>query len=105
MEQGHGDERDAEKVEGAVDDVEGDAGNGAERRRFVEDVGERAAEDLEGFFGAVHGDCALLTDVEGANVVEAEDVVSMTVGEENGIKAIEANAQGLLAEVGSGVDD
>jgi hypothetical protein len=103
--QGHGDDWHAKKLEGAVDDVEGDAGDGAERRRFIEDVRKCAAEDLEGFFGTVHGDCALLADVEGANVVEAEDVVSMAVGEENGIKAIEANAQSLLAEVGSGVDD
>jgi len=88
-----------------VDDVEGDARNRAERRPFIEDVGERAAEDLEGLCGTVHGDCALLADVKGANVVEPEDVIGVAVGEEDGVEAIETDAQGLLAKVGRGVDD
>ena len=45
-----------------------------------------------------------MADVEGANVVEAEDVVGVAVGEQDGIEAVEADAEGLLAEVRRGVD-
>ncbi len=103
--QRHRDDWHAKKFERAVDDVEGDARNRAERRRFIEDVRKCAAEDLEGLCGTVHGDCALLADVKGANVVEPEDVIGVAVGEEDGVEAIETDAQGLLAKVGRGVDD
>jgi hypothetical protein len=46
-----------------------------------------------------------LPDVERPNIVEPEDVVGVVVGEENGVEAIEADAEGLLAKIGRGVDD
>ena len=42
--------------------------------------------------------------VEAANVVEAEDVVGVAVGEENGVDAPDAVREGLDAQVGTGVD-
>jgi len=41
-----------------------------------------------------------LADVEGANVVEALDVIGVAVGEKNGCEAIEAGGEGLGAKSG-----
>jgi len=46
-----------------------------------------------------------LADVEGTDVVETENVVGVTVGEQNGVEPIEADAEGLLPKIWSGVDD
>ena len=40
-----------------------------------------------------------------ADVVEAEDVVGVAVGEEDGVEFGDAGAEGLVAEVGRGIDD
>ena len=105
VEQGNGDERNTEKFEGAFDFVEKDAGDSAESGLVVKDVGESAADDAECFRGTVDGHGSALADVEGANVVEAEDVIGVAVGEEDGFKTIEAGSEGLGAEVGGGVND
>ena len=94
-----------EKLEGASKDVQGNAGDGAERGLFIENVGKGAAQRSESFFVAVNGERGFLADVERPNVVETQDVVGMAVGEQDGVEAVEPGAQGLLAEVGSGVDD
>ena len=47
----------------------------------------------------------MLAKVVGADIVEAHDVVSVAVGEEHSIEAVEVGAQGLLPKVGSGVND
>ena len=44
-------------------------------------------------------------DRQGPHVVEAVDVVGVGVGEEQGVEARDARAQGLEAEFGPGVDD
>jgi len=105
VEERHGNDGNAEKLEGASDFVEDDAGDGAEGGLGVEDVGKGAANRAEGFLGAVDGQSGALADVEGANVVEALDVIGVAVGEKNGFEAIEARGKSLGAEVGGGVND
>ncbi len=104
MQQGDGNNLRAHQLEWAIDDVEVHARDGALRGSVIEDVREGAAKHAKRFFRAVHRERRFLTDVEGANVVEAEDVVGVGVGEQNGVEAIEANTQCLLAKVGRGVD-
>jgi len=70
-----------------------------------EDVFEDAADDVEGGLAAVDGDVAGLAEVEGADVVETENVVGVAVGEEDGVELGDADAEGLITEVGGGVDD
>jgi len=105
VEERHGNDRNAEKLEGAFDFVEDDAGNGAERGLGVEDVGEGAADYTESFLGTVNGHGGALTDVEGANVVEALNVIGVAVSEKNGFEAVEVRGEGLGAEIGGGVND
>ncbi len=105
VEERHGNDGNAEKLEGALDFVEDDAGEGAEGGLGVKDVGEGAADDAEGFLGAVNGHGGALADVEGANVVEALDVIGVAVGEQNGGEAIQVGGEGLGAEIGGGVND
>lgn len=56
------------------------------------------------------GDCLVGIGVEGgavgigAQIIEASTVVEMVVGDEEGVEALDAVAQGLLAEVWSTVD-
>ncbi len=96
----------AEEFEGfAVEDVGGEAGDGIFFAGVGEDVFEDAADDGEGGFGAVYGDEAALAKVEGADVVEAEDVVGGGVGEEDGVEGADAGSKGLAAEIRRGIDD
>ncbi len=44
-------------------------------------------------------------EAEGAEVVEAEDVVGVAVGVEDGVEVADVFAEGLGVEVGAGVDD
>src|ERR1700730_4541920 len=85
--------------------MEVDAGYGALRRRIIENVREGAANYAKRFFRAVDGQRGFLANVEGANVVKAENVVGVGVGKENRVEAVEVDAQGLLTEVRRGVDD
>ena len=105
VQQRHGNNLHAHQLEWAMDNVEVDARNGALRGRVVKNIGKGAANHAKRFFRAVHGERGFLANVEGANIVEAEDVVGVAVGEEDGVEAIEADAEGLLAKVGRGVDD
>jgi hypothetical protein len=105
VEERHGNDGDAEKLEGAFDFVEDHAGNGAEGGPVVKNIGEGAADRAEGFLGSVDGHSGALADGEGAEVVEALDVIGVAVGEKNGSEAIEARGEGLGAEIGGGVND
>src|SRR5258707_12259376 len=105
VQQGDGNNLRAHQLKWAIDDVEVHARDGALRGSVIEDVREGAAKHAKRFFRAVHGQGGFLADVEGANVVEAEDVFGVGVGEQNGVEAIEANTQCLLAKGGRGGDD
>ena len=85
--------------------MEGDLRNGAENGDSVEDVGEGALEDDLSIGGGEDRDGRFLAHVEGTDVVEAEDVVGVGVGEDQSVEALEAGAKGLEAEVGRGVND
>jgi hypothetical protein len=74
------------------------------RRGIVEDVSEGAADYAKCFFVAVDGERGLLADVERTDVVETENVVGVAVGEEDGVEAVEVDAESLLAEIGGGID-
>ena len=54
---------------------------------------------------AIDGDGSGLTEVEGTDVVEAKNVVGVAVGEEDGVELWNTDAEGLVAEVGGGVDN
>src|SRR6266700_534917 len=106
MEQGNWNERNAEQFEWTiVDNIERDTWHGAESRLIVENVGEDAAVDSKRVFVAVDRKSRALPDVVGTNIIESQNVVGVAVGEKNGVKAIDAGAHGLLAKIGSGVDD
>ena len=98
-------EGNAEKFEGSCYYIECDPRDGAESGLIVKHIRERAAQDLEGFFITVNGKSSSLVDVEGANIVEPEDVVGMSMGQQNGMEGIDSLAQGLLAKIGRGVDN
>ena len=59
---------------------------------------------LHGVRLGVDVDGRLLHDVEAAHFVEAEGVVDVVVCEEDGVAAPELRGEGLLAQVGRGVD-
>ncbi len=71
----------------------------------VEDVSKDALDDGKSGAGGVDRNAAGLMVVERADVIEAEDVVGMTVRVDDGVEAVDAGAQNLGAEVGRGVDD
>jgi hypothetical protein len=67
-----------------------------------------AIEDAGGFAGGVKRDDAAFSsdgEAEGSEIIQAEDVVCVIVGIEDGIDAVEPASESLLAEVGSGVND
>ena len=77
---------------------------GRSRRR--EGVGEDAFE----YFGCgpvgVQGELPVaMREAQGAEVVEAQDVIGVRVGVEDGIDVADAVARRLLAEIGAGVDE
>ncbi len=104
MEQRNGNKRDAEKLERALDSVQRNTRHGAERRFVIEYIGEDAPDEAKRFFVAVDRQRRALTDIEGANVIKTEDVVGVAVREQNGVKAFQSNAEGLLAEVRRGIN-
>ena len=106
MHQGDGDDAESEEIERLLGDgVEVDARGGGLRGLGIEGVAEDAADDVEGLDGSVGRDGHFLVVVEGAHVVEAQDVVGVGVGVEDGVDAGDAGAQGLGAEIGRGVDE
>src|SRR5260370_35443694 len=88
VEQRHRNKRDAEKFKGALDVDRSYPWHAAERRFVIEDVSKDATDDAESFFVGVDGERRPLTDIEGANVVEAENVVGVTVGPQDGVEAL-----------------
>ncbi len=96
----------SEEFEGAAVVVVGfDFGDVGGAGDGIEHIRKDAAEGVEGVGGSVDGDAGALEDVEGADVVEAEDVIGVGVGEEDGVDAADVVAEDLGAEVGGGVDE
>src|SRR4051794_4357733 len=69
----------------------------------VEGIGKDAADVFESVRRGVKGNGAL-TVVEGANVVEAENMVGMAVGVNDSVEPVNGGGEHLRAEVGRGVD-
>ena len=82
-----------------------DERNRADFRLAVENVRKRAAQDVKRFGVRENRQRGFLTHVERANIVEAENVVSVGVREEDGVEPLKADAKGLLAEVRRRVND
>ena len=96
----------AEELEGfAVEDVDGEAGNGVFLAAVGEHVFEDAADDDQGRFRSVDGDGAALAIVEGTEIIEAEDMVGVGVRIKDGVEVGDTRAKALGAEVRGGVDD
>src|SRR5258708_4991394 len=104
VEQRHRDKWDAEKFNGALHGDQGDARHGAERRLVIEDVRKHSPYNAKCFFIAVDRQRRPLAYIEGADVVETENVVGVAVRQQNGVEAFESDAEGLLAEVWSGIN-
>src|SRR5260370_19441771 len=99
VEQRHGDKRDAKKLNGAVDSFERDTWHGAESRLVIEDVGKHSPDNAKCFFIAVDRQRRPLAYIEGADVVETENVVGVAVRQQNAGQAFESNPGALLAQV------
>ena len=85
--------------------VEGDAGACWVAILSAEGVVENALDGSGCGVVGVEGKIAGRVEAEGAEVVHAEDVVSVPVGVEDGVDAADALADSLGVEVGAGVDD
>ena len=72
--------------------------------RGLEDVLVHAAEVVERVRFGVDVDRRLLHGVEAADLIEAEGVIDVVMGVDDRVAACEAGAEGLLAQVGRGVD-
>lgn len=70
----------------------------------VEDVAETVPDICNGFSRAVNGNLTALPEIKRAYVVEAHDMVGMRMREQNGIHSFDPGAQGLLAQIGRGVN-
>lgn len=88
-----------------VDAVNLDLGAGGVAIFFAEGVLEDALEAACGGVVGVDGHVAFDAEAEGAQVVEAEDVIGVTVGVEYGVDVTDVFADGLRVEVGAGVDE
>ena len=90
-------------LEGASDEFWGGADVTWPAIFAIEGEFENALEIGHGFWGGVDGEIFAAV-AEGAEVIEAHDVIGMGVGEDHGVEAAEAFAEGLGAEIGAGVD-
>ena len=95
----------AENFDWSVDVVDFHERNGADFGFAIENVIEGASEDVESFSRRENGERGVLAHVERPNVVESENVIGVGVREEDGVKALEADAKGLLAKIGRGVNN
>lgn len=83
----------AEKIEWPVDRVEVNLRNRTLRRLRLEYIGESSAENRDRFLRSVYRDRGSLLLIEGANVVESENVIGVRVCVEDGVETIKARAR------------
>ena len=95
----------AQQLERPFDHVRDDPRNRAQHRLAVKDVRESPPQNGQSLLIGVDRQSRFLAEVEGANVVESQDVVGVAVGIDDGVQAFQAVAQSLKAEVGGSVDD
>ncbi len=88
-----------------VDAVELNAGAGGVAVVGAEGVVEDALDGVCGLVVGVDGKAVRDLEAEGAKVVEAEDVVGVAVGVEDGVDVADVLADGLGVEVRAGVDE
>ena len=81
------------------------AGAGGVAVLLAEGVLEDALDGGGGVVVGVDGEVGAVVEGEGAQVVEAHDVVGVAVGVEDGVDAADIFAEGLGVEVGAGVDE
>src|SRR5262249_54414037 len=104
----HGDRLDAgfADVKGRLVDVgEVDVWDQANPRRAREGIAEALAKRSARRRIAEAGQDAAEGSVEGLEIVDAGGVVSVKVGEQDGVDAGDAFAQGLQADFGAGIDE
>ena len=113
-------EEEAEGFHRRMLDGEGRDGEVADREGALEEVdlgahiaavgvlhgpGEHAAEGLDRFGAGMERKGIVPMPAEGAQLIEAGDVIEMGVSVEDGIDFAKILAQGLFAEIGTGVDE
>src|SRR5579875_1012164 len=102
---GNGDDFRTKQIESSIQSVELDLRNRAFCALRLENIGKSAAQNFQRLGGRVDGNGRPLFCVEGTNVIEAENVIGMSVSEKNAIQALEIGAKCLLAKIGRGVHD
>lgn len=95
----------SEQLNWAIDEIDLYERHGAELWLAIEYVGKSIAENLKSFLARKNRECRALPHVEGTNVVEPENVVGVGVGKYDGVEALDAAAQGLLAKIRCRVND
>lgn len=83
---GDGNDVRAEEFKGSVERMEFDLGKGTFAGLRFENISEGAAENCESFFRGINGNRGSLFLVEWSNVVEAQDVVGVGVGIQDGVE-------------------
>jgi hypothetical protein len=76
----------------------------AAKMRGLEDVCEDAADVDPGSLIGIETQCAM-AKIQRPNVVEAEDVISMTMSHQHRIEVFQSVTQGLLAEIRRSIND
>ena len=66
----------------------------------AEDIGKRAAQNRQGLGRGVDRQRGFLPHVVRADIVEAQNVIGMGVGVDDGVEAVQFFAQRLKAEIG-----
>ena len=93
------------QLEGPINDVRLEPGNPAVGIILIEDVFVDAADALHGRGIGIDGNRHLLAKVKHPHVIQSEDVVGVGVGKDDRVQPAHTFTQGLLAEVGGGIDD
>src|SRR5260370_9847966 len=93
------------KLQGAVEDVGQQLGDSGVGIRAIKDIGENAADGVHATRIRVNVNGLALPKIEGANVVQTEDMVGVLVREHHRVQPLDSFAQSLGTEVGRGVNN
>ena len=95
----------AKKLDGAFDGLKFHASNSAELVVRVEDVAEHAAQKFGCFRARVERNATVAAKAQRPQIVNAQNVIGVSMGVENGVNLANFLANRLLAEIGTGVDE